>query len=381
MTIVGGGGASGFWPESSCASRELSFSRWRLGAAKNQKRGRAGPFSAPELGPRRSPRPTSISNEGCSSSRRSSTCRAPGKCSSGPSRSTRSSRKPGRWYGFTLILEIDGGYSNDSSWLYKAEQELRRALQDDPDSARAHASLAALYFYQGRKDLIPEEAKKALALNPNEVDAKIWWSNYYMANGEYAPAIELVNQLLESDPLFFPARMILGDILRLEGDIEGAIRELGKILEQDPRNPYAAQKLARTYIDRNDLAAARRNLENPSPEDQRGFEIKLTWALLLALEGKTKEALEKMDEESMKYGALARLVDVLGRGVLCHQGGFPEIPGLAREGGPKRRRAGCVVSPRPIAGQDPGSSPLPANHRLHRLPPQIANSKRRRPCD
>jgi len=31
--------------------------------------------------------------------------------------------------------------------------------------------------YQGRKDLMPEEAKKALALNPYEIDAKIWWSN------------------------------------------------------------------------------------------------------------------------------------------------------------------------------------------------------------
>jgi len=31
----------------------------------------------------------------------------------------------------------------------------------------------------------------------------------------------------------------------------------------------------------------------------------MTWALVLALEGKTKEALEKMDEESLKYGALA----------------------------------------------------------------------------
>ena len=33
------------------------------------------------------------------------------------------------WYGFTFILEIDSGNSSDSSWLYKAEQELRRALQ------------------------------------------------------------------------------------------------------------------------------------------------------------------------------------------------------------------------------------------------------------
>jgi serine/threonine protein kinase/Flp pilus assembly protein TadD len=209
------------------------------------------------------------------------------------------------WYGFTFILEIDGGYSNDSSWLYKAEQELRRALQDDPESARSHASLAALYFYQGRKDLIPEEAKKALALNPDELDAKIWWSNYYVASGEYASAKELVNQVLEGDPLFFPARMTLGEILRVEGDIDGAIREQGKILEQDPRNIYAAQKLARAYIDRNDFPRARRTLENLSPDDQQGFEIKLTWALLLALEGKTKEALEKMDDESLKFGALA----------------------------------------------------------------------------
>jgi serine/threonine protein kinase/Flp pilus assembly protein TadD len=209
------------------------------------------------------------------------------------------------WYGFTFILEIDSGTSNDSAWLYKAEQELRRALQDDPDSARSHASLAALYFYQGRKDLMPEEAKKALALNPNEVDAKIWWSNFYMANGEYASAKELFNQILAGDPLFFPARMSLGDVLRMEGDIDGAVREQGKILEQDPQNPYAAQKLARAYIDRNDLPRARRCLESLSPDVQGGFEIKLMWALLLALEGKTKEALEKMDEESLKFGALA----------------------------------------------------------------------------
>ncbi len=209
------------------------------------------------------------------------------------------------WYGFTFILEIDGGYSNDSSWLYKAEKELRRALQDDPGSARGHASLEALYFYQGRKDLIPEEAKKALALNPDEIDARIWLSNYHVANGEYASAKELVNQVLKGDPLFFAARMWLGEILRVEGDIDGAIREQAKILEQDPRNVYATPKLARAYIDKNDLLAARRTLEGLSAEDQLGFEIKQTWALLLALEGKTNEALEKMDEESLKFGALA----------------------------------------------------------------------------
>ena len=209
------------------------------------------------------------------------------------------------WLGFSFIIEIDAGYSNNSSWLYQAEQELRRALQDDPDSARSYSSLAALHFYQGRKDLIPEDAEKALSLNPNDRDAKHWLSVYYVTNGEYALAKELVNQVLAGDPLFFPPRMVLGEILRMEGDIDGATRELGKILEQDPRNLYAAFKLARAYIDRDDIPGARRTLENLPPDEQQSFVTRLTWALLLALEGKTKEALEKMDEESLKYGALA----------------------------------------------------------------------------
>ena len=154
---------------------------------------------------------------------------------------------------------------------------------------------------------MPEEAHKALSLNPNEIDAKNWLSNYYAMNGEYAPAKELLDQVLAGDPLFFPARMNLGDILRLEGDIDGAIREQGKVLEQDPRNQYATISLARAYIDRNDIPGARRTLEDLSPDEQQSFVVRLTWALVLALEGKTKEALEKMDEESLKYGALAPL--------------------------------------------------------------------------
>jgi serine/threonine protein kinase/Tfp pilus assembly protein PilF len=209
------------------------------------------------------------------------------------------------WLGFSFIIEIDAGYSNDSSWLYKAEQELRRALQDDPDSARSYSSLAALHYYQGRKDLIPEEAKKALSLNPNDLDAKNWLGNYYEMNGEYALFKEITNQLLSADPLLLPARLHLGEILRMEGDIDGAIRELGKILEQDPQNIFAALSQARAYIDRNDIPEARRTLENLSPDEQQNFAVRLTWALVLALEGKTKEALEKMDEECLKYGALS----------------------------------------------------------------------------
>jgi Tfp pilus assembly protein PilF len=209
------------------------------------------------------------------------------------------------WYGFTFVLEIDSGFSNDTNWLYRAEQELRQALKDDPRSGRAHSGLAASYFYQGRKELAFEEAKRALEIDPNEVDAANWLANYHEANGDFASAKKLLHGLLERDPLFFPVRMNLGELLRVEGDIAGAIREQKKILEQDPGNIYATQKLARALIDENDLAGARRALEDLPPGDRPCYEISLTWALLLALEGKTEEALRKMDADCLKYGALA----------------------------------------------------------------------------
>lgn len=51
--------------------------------------------------------------------------------------------------------------------LYKAEEQLRRALQDEPDCANAHGILAAVYLLQGRKELVPGELSRALELDPN----------------------------------------------------------------------------------------------------------------------------------------------------------------------------------------------------------------------
>jgi serine/threonine protein kinase len=209
------------------------------------------------------------------------------------------------WYGFTFFLEIDSGYSNDSGFLYKAEEELRRALQDDPNSARAHSSLAALYFYQGRKELMLQEAEKALKIDPQEMDAKNWLANYYASNGDYSSAKTLLTQVLEKDPLFFPARMSLGELYRTEGDYPAAIREQEKILEQDSKNIYALQKIARVFIDMNDLRQARSRLESIPAGDRQGYDMNMNWALLLALEGKKSDALKRMDAESLKYAALA----------------------------------------------------------------------------
>jgi len=204
-------------------------------------------------------------------------------------------------YGFTYVLQIDGGISNDAQLLYKSEEELLRALKDDPGSGRVHSALAAVYLFQGRKELIPGEVDKALKANPSDLDAPMWLINYYMLNGEFASARSLAEKTLETNPSFFPARMNLGDTLRQEGASDEAVRELNKILEQDPKNIYALIYLWRVYLEKGDSAQARLTLDRVPSADRKNFMTRVAWAVQCAAEGARSEARKEMDDEVLKF--------------------------------------------------------------------------------
>jgi Tfp pilus assembly protein PilF/tRNA A-37 threonylcarbamoyl transferase component Bud32 len=208
------------------------------------------------------------------------------------------------WYGFTHALLIDGGQSNDTSWLYKAEMELRQALKDDPNSARAHASLAMVYLYQGRKELVPQEARKAMELDPNERDGPGMLAMYHQWNGDYEEGQVLLRALVAADPLFVPARANIGENLRLMGDPAGSIREQQKILDQDPKNMFALTFMALAAMTEGNAARAREALTRARALEPQNYQVRLLWALLLAIEGRRADALEAMDAEVLKYGEL-----------------------------------------------------------------------------
>ena len=199
-------------------------------------------------------------------------------------------------HAFFHVLLILVGQSNDPNLLYKAEEEVRRALQDDPGCGRAHSVLALVYLLQGRKELIPGEIDKALKANPDDVTAHSWLLLYHHMNGDYAQAIQVAKQSITRWPLYWPAHLNLGELLRQQGDIAGAIREQERVLEQVPYNVGALMFLAHAHMDSGDLLKARQTLTRPAGE-ARDYGLQGHWALLLALEGKKTEAIRKMDAE------------------------------------------------------------------------------------
>jgi serine/threonine protein kinase len=210
-----------------------------------------------------------------------------------------------RYHAFNYAIEILNGYVNDTNLLYRAEEELGRAAQEEPGLDDVHTALAAVYLMQGRKELVPGQLELALVRNPLTDEALLWREIYYWQNEEHAQVKELARGLLDRAPLLMPARMFLSDTLRTEGDLAGAIVEQQRILEQAPLNISGVSLLNLSYLDRNQLGNAEALLEEKRPAFAGNFMWREARALLLAVRGKRKEALQTMDQETLKFAAAA----------------------------------------------------------------------------
>jgi tetratricopeptide (TPR) repeat protein len=204
-------------------------------------------------------------------------------------------------YAFSFALQIITGWSSDVSLMYRAEEEVRRALSDDPECGRAHSAIAGVYFMQGRKELVPAEVERALALNPNDLAGYGWVVSYYRMLGDYARAEGQAALALTLNPLFFPVRVFYAEVLLEKGDTTGALREGVTLIDQAPENPSIVYAVAYNYVVAGEVAKAREILDRLPQRFERNFMIRLSQALVLAAEGKGKEAEAVLDAETQKY--------------------------------------------------------------------------------
>ena len=188
--------------------------------------------------------------------------------------------------GFTCLMMIDAGYSNESSWLDKAEQEILSGIRDDPTFTRGHSALAAVLLFRARK----EAARGPVVQAPRGLARKLEEDN----SSRIAR--------------FFPSRMNLADLARQEGNWAAARRQLSEVIEYDPQNGHVLQRLARLYMDSGDLPLARQTLDRLLPIDRRSFGTQSLEALLLALEGNRDQATKLLDEDLLNYLELNPLV-------------------------------------------------------------------------
>lgn len=106
----------------------------------------------------------------------------------------------------------------------EAEADARRAIALAPNLG---AGYAALGFALGKEGPAAKAAlERALALDPNDIEAMNWLANAFNREGNTKAALELYNRILEIEPLWWSAILNKMNLLKETGSTQALDREL-----------------------------------------------------------------------------------------------------------------------------------------------------------
>ncbi|MBA3651398.1 MAG: tetratricopeptide repeat protein [Chthoniobacterales bacterium] len=136
-------------------------------------------------------------------------------------------------------------YKLSYEWNWEeAEREFKRALELDPDNARAYNGYGSYLQARGRFEEAIAARRHAQKLDPLSPDltANVGYPYYYA--GQYDQAIACYRQALEMEPNYFWASLWLGQVLVQERKYDEAIVEINKAVSLSGRNVRTVASLA-----------------------------------------------------------------------------------------------------------------------------------------
>jgi serine/threonine-protein kinase len=191
-----------------------------------------------------------------------------------------------------------------ASWQFASTGEMypqavaaaRRAIELDPSSADAHASLGFICLnWEWDWDGAKRELRRAIELNPSHETAHRWLSAFLAGIGNSDEALPIALRAIELDPISVLPRMNLGIIHLLGGGFEDAAAEFKHVIDTDPEfvRGYLFLGSALSFLDRHDDAIA---IGRIGVEKAKQIPISLVpLGTSLARAGRIEEAREMLD--------------------------------------------------------------------------------------
>ena len=145
-----------------------------------------------------------------------------------------------------------------------AAQEIRDALQINPNFAHGYLGLASVYYWLGDGPTVLENANMAIRLSPN--DPLMWLFLLYKAhghelNGEFDRAIECFEQASRFPRVFYWAFTKLAAAYYEVGRKEEAAEALVQARRIEPQLSLESQRKALRFIRHNKFDYYLRNME------------------------------------------------------------------------------------------------------------------------
>jgi TolB-like protein/DNA-binding winged helix-turn-helix (wHTH) protein/Flp pilus assembly protein TadD len=142
------------------------------------------------------------------------------------------------WHGFMSPAEV----------LPKAYAAAQKAVEIDPQSAEAHASLALVLDHKWDWPGAEVEFKRALELNPQYANAHHWYGDYLSIQGRHDEALVEAKRALELDPLSLMIGTWVGLRYYFARRYDGAIEQSQNTVDLDPNFAAAHLVLGESYV-------------------------------------------------------------------------------------------------------------------------------------
>jgi len=144
-----------------------------------------------------------------------------------------------------------GGEMPPTEFLPKAKATAQRAIETDDSLAEAHAELGFIIFWYDRDWSGAEnQFKRALELDPNSADAHLSYAHLLSNTGRRAEALAEAKRARELDPLNLRTGALEGQFLLHAGRTDEALERLQKTFELDPNYYLAHQFASSAYIEK-----------------------------------------------------------------------------------------------------------------------------------
>jgi len=161
-----------------------------------------------------------------------------------------------------------GGYSDrpQTEFISKARAAALKALEIDQNLPEAHAALALIVQnYDWDWQTAEKEFRRAIELNPNYATAHHWYAEHLMWRGRFDAALQESERARQLDPLSLIIAADNGAILYFSRQYDSAIQKWHSVLEMDPDFPRAHLIMA-AYVEKGMFAEALAdaNLHRPS---------------------------------------------------------------------------------------------------------------------
>jgi tetratricopeptide (TPR) repeat protein len=198
--------------------------------------------------------------------------------------------------------------------------EIRRALELGPNEASLHETLALLEVGDAAQGAsVEDELKKAIALDPKSVNAKLLLAAFYAKNSRWPEAEQACRNAIATDPKNLTARESLAQIFLKQGNQPKAEEALRQASNDLPDNPQGVRMLADYYAGSGQIDKARAEFASLAKKYPKNLSVQEGYVRIL-LQVKDYATAQTVVTELMKKNGKDPQVAVLNGIVLLNNG-------------------------------------------------------------